>query len=312
MWVVRASDTTIERERLHSDLSGQVPRTHGEVHDGSMRTSVLTPYCCYLRVYEPLAAFPERERSSWAAATGVYDRADPGSQVVTEQRQALAALLPVLPPGALVGERDQRAYELEVDGKVLLCPDEPALRIREALSDLMTALPDHVLKALVPAGGLERIDFSALRDCPPDAVPHILTARWHVPLVWFVIFGDEERSVGIDPVRELRYRTPMVEARRRVGRAHRLLSQARPDWSLDPLAALGRWIEAFHPHSWVELDYGGLVRLMDEEALTCDRSAADVTTALQAVAQSNDEEALTAYHRLRKRWWALRVKERAS
>jgi hypothetical protein len=269
MWVVQASDTTIERVRLHSDLSGQVPRTNGEVHDGSMRTSVLTPYCCYLRVYEPLTAFPERERSSWAARIGVA--AHPGSQVITEQREALAALLPVLPPGALLGEQDQRGYAMEVDGKILLCPDEPALRVREALGDLMTALPEHVLKALLPAGGLERIDFSALRDCPPDAVPHILTARWHVPLVWFVIFGDEERTVGMDPVRELRYRTPMVE-----------------------------------------LDYGGLVQLMDEEALTSDRSAADVTTALRAVAQSNDEEALTVYHRLRKRWWALRVKERAS
>jgi hypothetical protein len=312
MWVVQASDTTIERVRLHSDLSGQVPRTNGEVHDGSMRTSVLTPYCCYLRVYEPLTAFPERERSSWAARIGV--EAHRGSQVITEQREALAALLPVLPPGALLGEQDQRGYAMEVDGKVLLCPDEPALRIREALGDLMTALPEHVLKALLPAGGLERVDFSALRDevCPPDAVPHILTARWHVPLVWFVIFGDEERTVGMDPARELRYRTPMVEARRRLGRAYRLLSQGRPDWKLDPLASLGRWIETFHPHSWVELDYGGLVQLMDEEALTSDRSAADVTTALRAVAQSNDEEALTVYHRLRKRWWALRVKERAS
>ncbi|MEQ7128237.1 hypothetical protein ABN034_27415 [Actinopolymorpha sp. B11F2] len=278
-----------------------------------MRTSVLTPYCCYLRVYEPVAAFPERVRSSWVAAGGgVPDRAQPGALVVAEQREALAALLPVLPPGAFAGDHEQRAYAMEVDGAVLFCPDEPALRIREALSDLMTALPDHVLKALLPAGGLERIDFSALRNCPPDAVPHILTARWHVPLVWFVIFGDEERSVGMDPVRELRYRTPMVEARRRVGRAHRLLSQSRPDWKLDPLAALGRWIEAFHPHSWVELDYGGLVHLMDADTLTSDKSAADVTTALRAVAQGNDEEALTAYHRLRKRWWALRVKERAS
>ncbi len=276
-----------------------------------MRTSVLAPYCCYLRVYEPLTAFSERERSSWAAGTGVSTPAQAGPLAVSEQRAALAALLPVLPPGALA---DRRAYVLHVDGVVLMCPDEPVLRMRRALAELMTDLPEEVLKALVPAGGLERVDFNALREdaCPPDAVPHIMTARWHVPLVWFVIFGDDDRSVGMEPARGLRYRTPMVEARRRVGRAHRLLRQTRPDWDLGPLTRLGRWVEAFHPHSWVELDYGGLVNLMDNETLTADRSAKDVTAALQAVAEGNDKEALIVYHRLRKRWQALRVKERAS
>jgi hypothetical protein len=307
-----------------------------------MRTSVLAPYCCYLRVYEPLAAFPERERSSWAAGEGVSSpagtagsggadgpdgtqgadgtqsaesaesTAQVGPPALFEQRAALAALLPVLPPGSFADP--QRPYTLAIDGVVLMCPDEPVLRMRRALAELMTDLPEEVLKALVPAGGLERVDFNALRDAasPADAVPHIMTARWHVPLVWFVIFGDDDRSVGMEPARGLNYRTPMVEARRRVGRAHRLLRRTRPDWDLGPLVRLGRWIEAFHPHSWVELDYGGLVNLMDIETLAADRSARDVTTALQAVAEGNDKEALIVYHRLRKRWQALRVKERAS
>jgi len=231
---------------------------------------------------------------------------------VTEQREALAALLPVLPPGA-VGD-GHRAYAMDVEGDVLLCPDEAALRVRDALGDLMTDLPDESLRVLLHAGGLERVDFGALREevCASDAEPHILTARWHVPLLWFVIFGDEDRSVGIDRVPELVYRTPMVEARRRVARAHRLLARVRPEWDLEPLARLGRWIEGFHPHGWVELDYGGLVHLMTSDALTADRSARDVTAALRAVAEGNDEEALIVYRRLRKRWWALRVKERAS
>ncbi|WP_020576221.1 hypothetical protein [Actinopolymorpha alba] len=277
-----------------------------------MRTSVVAPYCCYLRVYEPLAALPEGERSSGEAGLSVPEPAQTGALAVAEQREALAALLPVLPLGAVGGE--SRAYTLEVDGMLLVCPDEPALRIRQALADLMESLPEHVLQVILPAGGLDRVDFGALQDeaCPADAVPHILTARWHVPLVWFVIFGDEDRSIAMDPVRELRYRTPMVEARRRVGRAYRLLKRAHPDWELEPLRELGRWIETFHPHSWVELDYGGLVQLMDPEVLAADRSAKDVTAALQAVAQGNDEEAVIVYRRLRKRWWTLRVKERAS
>ncbi|MBE1605372.1 hypothetical protein [Actinopolymorpha pittospori] len=276
-----------------------------------MRTSVVPPYCCYLRVYEPLPAFPARERTSWEAEVCVPEHPKTGFLAVVEQRESLAALLPAMPPGAVSAAR--RAYSMEVEGNLLLCPDESALRVRQALGDLMTSLPEHVLQVLLPAGGLDRVDFGALQDeaCPPDAEPHILTARWHVPLAWFVIFSDEDRSIGMDPV-ELRYRTPMVEARRRLGRAHRLLSRQRPEWELEPLRTLGRWIESFHPHGWVELDYGGLVHLMDPDTLAADRSASDVTAALHAVAQGDDEEAITIYHRLRKRWWELRVKERAS
>jgi hypothetical protein len=201
-----------------------------------------------------------------------------------------------------------------VDGTVFLCPDEPALRTRRAVAELVASLPPSILDVLLPAGGLDGVDMEALRadDEDSDAVPHILTARWHVPLAWFVLFGDEDRRVRMDPMRELRYLTPMVEARRRLARAHRLLRRVYPDLELDPLRALGRWIEAFHPHAWVELDYGGLVHLMGQEALAADRSVADVATALRAVAESNEEEAVTVYHRLQKRWWALRVKERAS
>ncbi|HEY8456386.1 MAG TPA: hypothetical protein VIL34_12375 [Actinopolymorphaceae bacterium] len=236
-----------------------------------MRTLVLPPYCCYLRVYEPASVI---------------------------QKQAAG----------------MRTHTLEIDGEVLVCPDEPALRNRRALTELADQMPEDVLSILVSAGALEGVDLTAFCDDEPDpdAVPHILTARWHVPPVWFVIFGDEERRVGMDPVRELRYRTPMVQARRRIGRAYRLLHVARPDWQLEPLVALGRWIEAFHPHAWVELDYGGLVHLMDDQALYDDRSAEDVRTALQAVAEGNDKKAWASYCRLRKRWLGVRAKERAS
>src|SRR4051812_2232027 len=56
-------------------------------------SSVLVPYASYLRVYEPLAAFPEPERSLWYryAAAGAERTAQ------DELRQSLANLLPVPP-----------------------------------------------------------------------------------------------------------------------------------------------------------------------------------------------------------------------
>ena len=41
-----------------------------------------------------------------------------------------------------------------------------------------------------------------------------------------------------------------------------------------------RWLEEFHPHSLVELDYGGLVHLMDDETLQADQSVAELAAAL--------------------------------
>ncbi|CAM5451857.1 hypothetical protein SALBM217S_08725 [Streptomyces griseoloalbus] len=47
------------------------------------------------------------------------------------------------------------------------------------------------------------------------------TSTWQVPINWFVLFDDEEREYGNGSAGEvpaLRYRTPMVQARRRVAR----------------------------------------------------------------------------------------------
>jgi hypothetical protein len=277
-----------------------------------MRTSVVPPYCCYLRVYEPLVAFRRHERHVLAPRLESGDQPSTDALTVAEQRASLASLLPAFPSGALTDER--RAYVMRIDGVSLVCPDEAGLRVRHALRDLLSVLPDNVLRVLIPAGGLDGVDFGLLRDddADKDDVPHILTARWHVPLAWFVIFSGDQRTVRTEPERSLRYLTPMVDARRRIARAYRLLRRTWPDWDLGALADLGRWVEAFHPHAWVELDYGGLVHLMSPEALTEDQSAKDVTAALRAVAEGNDEEALIVYRRLRKRWCAVRAKERAS
>ena len=48
------------------------------------------------------------------------------------------------------------------------------------------------------------------------------------------------------------------------------------------IAQVGRWLEEFHPHSVLELDYGGLVHLLDDEALRADQSVAEVSAAISA------------------------------
>jgi hypothetical protein len=68
------------------------------------------------------------------------------------------------------------------------------------------------------------------------------------------------------------------------------------------LEEVGRWLEEFHPHSLVELDYGGLVQLLDDDALRADQSVAEVSAAVSALASREYELAAATYQRLRDRW----------
>jgi hypothetical protein len=71
------------------------------------------------------------------------------------------------------------------------------------------------------------------------------------------------------------------------------------------LAGVGRWLEEFHPYSLVELDYGGLVRLLSDEALSGDESAAEIGAAIDGMSRGSCEVALAMYRRAQARWQAF-------
>lgn len=274
----------------------------------SVVSSVLVPYTSYLRVYEPLAAFAEPERSHWARYAQRGDL--PTAQ--DELRRSLADLASTPPVGVPVHESGD-AFVTEVDGVVRVCPWRTRLRGWLALEELGGMFPANVLDVLLPAvvRGQAAADHERWQRRHPDARPWIRTTVWQVPVRWFVLFHDEEREYvaadedGAAPV--LRYRTPMVEARRRLARALRTLRGHVPEGPLtEALVDVGRWLEEFHPHSLVELDYGGLVHALSAERLAGDRSAADVAEGLTALRDGDNEGAGEAYARLAERWRAVR------
>ncbi|GHA02067.1 hypothetical protein ACFOOM_09530 [Streptomyces echinoruber] len=273
-------------------------------------TSVVVPYAAYLRVYEPLAAFAEPERSHWARYARRADR--PSYQ--DELRRALADLVPT-PPVLVPVHESRDAFVLDVDGAVCVCPWSTRLRGWQALRDLGDELPAPVLDAVLPPVLRRQAaqDYERWLADHPDARPWIRTATWQVPLNWFVLVSDEEREYdkgagepgGGAPV--LRYRTPMVQARRRVARGLRALRDAMDEGPLiDSLVDVGRWLEEFHPRSWVELDYGGLVHVVPSEDLEEDHSAADVAEGIDALRRGDEEAAGEAYLRLVERWRSVR------
>ncbi|MBY8869340.1 hypothetical protein [Streptomyces sennicomposti] len=285
-------------------------------------SSVIVPYAAYLRVYEPLAAFPEQERGHWERYARSPDR--PSCQ--DELRRSLADLLPT-PPVAVPVHESRDAFVLEVDGVVCVCPWRTRLRGWQALGELPEELPAVVLDAVLPPVVRRQAaqDYERWLERNPDARPWIRTATWQVPLNWFVLVADEEREYAKgagapaaggdfgDGAPVLRYRTPMVQARRRVARGLRALRDAIDEGPLiDGLVDVGRWLEEFHPRSLVELDYGGLVHALPAGDLEGDHSAADVAEGIDALRRGDADTAGEAYGRLVERWRAVRERRSAN
>ncbi|MEV0693148.1 hypothetical protein [Streptomyces sp. NPDC050388] len=274
-------------------------------------SSVVVPYATYLRVYEPLAAFPEPERGHWAR----YARRTDLPSYQDELRRALADVVPTPPVPVPVRESDD-AFVLEVDGVVCVCPWRTRLRGWQALGELAEEFPLPVLDALLPPFVRRQAaeDYERWLAAHPDARPWIRTATWQVPINWFVLVSDEEREydkgsadAGSTGAPVLRYRTPMVEARRRVARGLRALKDSMDGGPLiDGLVDVGRWLEEFHPRSLVELDYGGLVHVLPAGALEDDHSAADVAEGIAALRRGDGVAAGEAYGRLVERWRSVR------
>lgn len=283
------------------------------------------PYASYLRVYEPLSAFPEDQRRRWAARAA--DPAHPGRAVLAEveHRNALRRLVAV-PPVVVppVGSTDNDdCYVLVRAGTSLVCPVDTRLRSFLSLDLFRRTLPDGALDDFIPPTTVAAVEaeFAEQYATAVPGPPRILTETWQVPMRWFVPFGPRERLLATAGERGLVYRTGMADARRRVARGLKVILRSVEEGTLDDTVGegvvdgvvdLGRWLEEFHPHSAVELDYGGLVHLLDDDALDADTSAADVQAALRALAAGDGEGAGFAYVRLLERWGRVRALQHAN
>ena len=263
-----------------------------------------------LRVYEPLAAFEGAERARWEA----YLRGPTPPDVRAAEGLQRAAALRAVVGRTVLPQLPDHAYVAEVDGVTLLCPWRSRLRSLEALEEFLGEVPDALVEAWLPRAVADSVgeQLDALRLDAPEMRSGILTSTWHVPLRWFVLVDASERQVSLSP-RSLVYRTAMSRARRRVARALAVLRRTVEDGVVTAgVEDLGRWLEEFHPRSMVELDYGGLVHLLDDAELIQDESARDIALALAALGEGDPERAGAAYGRVTARMKALQGVESAN
>ena len=260
------------------------------------------PYRTSLRVYEP-----EGSVAWWDDVVPV---------AVPPDAEPLAALQRLLatPPAVAPSGPSGAAYLLTAGDRRFWCPTDERQRCWEALGTaraegaalLDRAFPADVLDDAEAAG-------SAWSRTHPDAVPHVRTSAWHVPIRWFVAFEPAERVVDTGPDHTVVYRATMVDARRRLSRAHAVLRRKAPkDRLTGAVRDLGAWVNEFHPHGVLELDYGGLVDLLGFDEAAADTSVGTLARVLASLAADRDADAWARYRAVVERWRAVQRLGRAS
>ena len=300
---------------IAAGAAGAVGGTHPKVnlpqaHTYTLLTMKGHAFTAYLRVYQPLAAFPPRERVEWAAYVEAGQVLPASLLVGREERRGLARAL-----GLTVGAEREDALVERVGDVVFLCPLHTELRTLQSLVAFRSSVPDEVADAFVSAGDVEKAEQTLERweSERPGSRSHIQQAAWHVPLPWFALFDDAERRVAAPSsgqAARLTYRTSMAKARRRVSRTVSILQELMDDAEMViAVEELRAWLHSFDPDSLVQLDYGGLTRAIPFEDLVADHSAAEVWEALGALESGDMDRSSELYRTLSERWSALRGRE---
>jgi hypothetical protein len=284
------------------------------------------PFLSYLRVYEPLRAFD--------GAAGVQVRAalargplPPERAGRHEREMCLRALLAtrLLPGDERNGHEPRRARAAAsgpavdvlvlggASGEPLVCPLDTRARAAAAVLSFLGSESALLRGCALPVPELEarRLAEAAVTELGPGAA-HVVSASWTVPLPWFALVDPEERQLRLDGRRRVWWRVPMGRARARAAQAERIVRTGLGDTGpADVLAETATWLARFDRSSVVELDYGGVVELVDDEALRNDDSADQVRDALQALREGDTAGARASYDRLREFWAEVAGKQRS-
>ena len=259
----------------------------------------------YLRVYQPLEAFPADERDRWEAyivAGGPVPRVRPAyrQRVVVDNMGLLAPV-----------EAEDANLRL-VDGAYYVCPWRTRIRMLSSLLALRDTAVGEMADVLVPEADAKRAarELSKLRRRDPSAVPFMMQSGWHVPIRWFTLVKDKERRlVERDGAFHLSYETTVGKARRRLDWALSVVRRTELEPLQDMLTELQVWLANFDRRSILELDYASLNRLFTWDELDDDHSARDVEEAIEALDASELSRSADLYQAVAGRWAEVRAHE---
>jgi hypothetical protein len=263
--------------------------------------------CAYLRVYQPLDAFPPEERDHWERYLVSGRGAKPVRPVYRQQHTVPEGRLGLLSP--VDGDHAEVLFE---QGVTYVCPWRTKLRLLASLLSLRESTAPEMVDALVTEAEARRAarELARLRRRGSTAVPFILQSPWHVPIRWFVLFDEEDRRIDeeADGFR-LRYRGGVVASRKRVDRALGIIRRSELAPMAELIGDLGRWLAAFDPRSIVMLDYAGVSGLFGWDELDNDHSARDIQEAVSALGSGDVGRSGELYQSVAARWAEVRSHE---
>jgi hypothetical protein len=281
------------------------------------------PFLSYLRVYEPLRAFegPSGAQVRAALARGPVppERAGRHERELCLRAQLATRLLPGDErnggaPGSSPGSSGTEVLVLGgASGEPLVCPLDTRARAAAAVLAFLAA-EAPVLRSCalpLPETVARRRAEAAMAELG-DGAAHVVSASWTVPLPWFALVDPEERQLRLDGRRRVWWRVAIARAKARAAQAERVVRDGLGENGIaDVLAETATWLGRFDRASVVELDYGGVVELVDDEALRNDDSADQVRDALQALRKGDTAAARASYTRLQEFWAVVAGKQRA-
>jgi len=255
----------------------------------------------YLRIYEPLDEFPPRERKRWQAYV------ERGARLPSKVIYRDIAFEDSRQTGMLHPLVAEHAFVRRINGAWFVCPWRVKLRMLVGLLAFRNNLPGDTGEAFVPEEQAEKVieELERLREDDPEMKANIASAPWHVPLRWFVPFDDAEKIItSEDGKTRVRYETDLTTATARVDKAVRVLKvSGLPDGVVGAVSELADWIKEFPKSSLIELDYGSVGDLFDEEDLVLDRSSGEIWASIEALEMGDFQEASRRYGELIQ-WWS--------
>src|SRR5690242_6124133 len=183
-------------------------------------------YAAYLRIYEPVSAFHEPDRSRWATYAASSTRPRRRDSLAVEHAEALRRAI-TTPWVAVPEQESEHAYVRRVDGTTYVCPWQTRLRCLLAYGQMrsgsgaLLACEGSAGERLAAEGSVgegsagEKLAGEGLAgeglaaDGDPalaalarlgeagPARPHIVASSWTVPLTWFVPFAPAERWLSL-------------------------------------------------------------------------------------------------------------------
>jgi hypothetical protein len=260
----------------------------------------------YLRVFQPLGSFQPDEQARWERylVEGVHR---PSFRRSYRQRITSGKL------GLLAPIDREHADIRMMGGEYYLCPSRTRLRVLAGLLSFREASPIDLAEDFVSPAEAKKAakELARLRRRDPSQVSFIHESPWHVPIRWFILFGDDERRLveRDDGGFRLTYLTLTRRAMRRAERAFPVLRRSELGPIADLILELHEWLSQFDPRSLLELDYDSLCDLMSWDELDDDHSARDVHDALAALASGEYPRSAELYQGVVGHWAEIRNRE---